>query len=164
MFRRELTQRLTICVRFNSYMCGECFCRYDAPAFQLIYVRGMFRGDEAVLEVLRQEVSTHICAGNVSRFKRRLPFRAFVSTHICAGNVSAPWGRCWARAIQFQLIYVRGMFPAAGKRGDRYARVSTHIWAGNVSAFMRGFAILDGANPQELDCSLRVRVVIYRMR
>ena len=62
--------------------------RLVPSTFQLIYVRGMFRGDEAVLEVLRQEVSTHICAGNVSRFKRRLPFRAFVSTHICAGNVS----------------------------------------------------------------------------
>ena len=96
------------------YVRGMFRCRPGTPAhghkFQLIYVRGMFRGDEAVLEVLRQEVSTHICAGNVSRFKRRLPFRAFVSTHICAGNVSIEPTHMRVLPFRFRFIYVRGMF------------------------------------------------------
>ena len=132
--------------------------------FQLIYARGMFRGDEAVLEVLRQEVSTHICAGNVSwpadvvscRFLAFQLIYVWGMFHV--SNAACPSG------LSFQLIYVRGMFLFIFDNSIVLNNVSTHICAGNVSAFMRGFAILDGANPQELDCSLWVRVVIYRMR
>ena len=58
-------------ISFNSYMCGECFSWYVYDGvkwalFQLIYVRGMFR---IVADTMQEfaDVSTHICAGNVSR-------------------------------------------------------------------------------------------------
>ena len=102
-----------------------------------------------------QGISTHICAGNVSA-SPAFPFGAIdISTHICAGNVSLGQDTEYIE-IQFQLIYVRGMFrcrpgtPAHGHkfqliyvrgmfRGDEAIlevlrqEVSTHICAGNVS-------------------------------
>ena len=153
--------------RFNSYMCGECFMPFSTL-------------------VSCCPVSTHICAGNVSYNSRRLGQSHRCFNSYMRGECFDMWDDLLLVDLEFQLIYARGMFqnllrhiisrlgfqliyargmfqghevPGVG-RGD----VSTHICAGNVSAFMRGFAILDGANPQEFDCSQRVRAVIYRMR
>ena len=170
-------------VCFNSYICGECFgpghpkgdcgavsihiCTGNVSPlvlwwFQLIYVRGMFPSASGIgrwstrwfrLIYVRGECfntgrghqpmgisfNSYMCGEYFWRLVDVIS--KCVSTHICAGNVS------FARS-----------------RYDSAHFISTHICAGNVSAFMRGFAILDGANPQELDCSLRVRAVIYRMR
>ena len=130
---------------FNSYMCGECFIRAASHVqalfwFQLIYVRGMFL--PAPVGRLRGE-----------RFNSYMCEECFEWAEVDEYNKQV-----------FRFIYARGMFLFIFDNSIVLNNVSTHICAGNVSVFMRGFAILDGANPQELDCSLRVRAVIYRMR
>ena len=100
----------------------HCFCRHDAPAFQLIYVRGMFQLSFRFF--LRPHlVSTHICARNVSiavlsganilpSFNsymcgecfwplRLSPHIQRVSTHICAGNVSGKF--CPCKMLQYRF-------------------------------------------------------------
>ena len=94
-------------------MCGECFV-----------AKRRFSGVCAT-------VSTHICAGNVSKIVGLLGVSYDVSTHICAGNVSGKFcpckmlqyrfnsymcGECFSWYVYdgvkwalFQLIYVRGM-------------------------------------------------------
>ena len=80
-------------ISFNSYMCGEYFWR--------------------LVDVISNVkcVSTHICAGNVSKQELAFDRNLKVSTHICAGNVSLGQDTEYIE-IQFQLIYVRGMFPS----------------------------------------------------
>ena len=131
-------------------------------------------------------VSTHICAGNVSteasvHTAQSGSFNSYMSREcFCCGRHFHGLFPCFNSYMRrkcfyldevigkaeepFQLIYARGMFLFIFDNSIVLNNVSTHICAGDVSAFMRGFAILDGANPQELDCSLRVRAVIYRMR
>ena len=57
-------------------------------------------------------VSTHICAGNVSLAGDVPVAVGVVSTHMCAGNVSCGDGTDgWPR--KFRFIYTRGMFQAS---------------------------------------------------
>ena len=153
---------------FNSYMCGECF-RCNSPRRVQGRFNSYMRGECFGIRALSRRthgVSTHICAGNVSG--RRSCFGGATA----GGFNSYMCGECFTfqtplalPGFRFNSYMCGECFKLVNVEIRTSALVvSTHICAGNVSAFMRGFAILDGANPQEFDCSLRVRTVIYRMR
>ena len=77
--------------------------------FQLIHVRGMFRITADTTQEFA-DVSTHICAGNVSGWyiHRPAPCRGFDS-YIC-GGCFRPQAMPRLPLELFQFIYVRGMF------------------------------------------------------
>ena len=92
---------------------------HDMLEFQLVYAWGMFFYRGLQVRGTSARVSTHICAGNVSR--QYVPERVVdvVSTHICAGNVSVKPGEIVTNRFEFQLIYAWGMFPLGrGERGQ----------------------------------------------
>ena len=93
MFHPEVSIMIQDYLRFNSYMHGECF---------------------RIINIITclWDVSTHICAGNVSWTLASAMDIITVSTHICVGNVL---GRYYVSIC--------------------CAVVSTHICAGNVFTY-----------------------------
>ena len=145
MFRGLLMSYPVAFWRFNSYMCGECFMFSSSRRADLVRFNSYMHGEC----FLNRRISLTM----------EMRFNSYMR------------GECFRRQEKgetvmhgFQFIYARGMFLFIFDNSIVLNNVSTHICAENVLAFMRGFAILDGANPQEFDCSLRVRAVIYRMR